>query len=68
MPVSSLKILVTGGAGFVGSHLCEELVARGHEVWCFDNLSTGERDNVAGLEAHPRFHFIEGTSAIRCRT
>lgn len=44
------KILVTGGAGFVGSHLCEKLVAQGHEVICLDNLYTGSKDNIKHIE------------------
>ena len=43
------RILVTGGAGFIGSHLCERLLAQGHEVLCIDNYFTGTRRNVAGL-------------------
>ncbi len=51
--------LVTGGAGFLGSHLCERLLAEGHRVLCVDNLLTGRRANVAHLEGEPRFGFIE---------
>ncbi|MBX3271850.1 MAG: SDR family oxidoreductase [Sandaracinaceae bacterium] len=50
-----MRIIVTGGAGFVGSHLCERLVGEGHDVLAIDDLSTGSRDNVAGLLPHPRF-------------
>ncbi len=46
------RIAVTGGAGFVGSHLCEALLARGHEVLCIDNFYTGARSNVQGLLTH----------------
>nr|WP_287155292.1 UDP-glucuronic acid decarboxylase family protein [Candidatus Solincola tengchongensis] len=53
-----MKILVTGGAGFIGSHLCERLVEEGHEVWCLDNLCTGSLENLKGLKEHPRFRFI----------
>jgi len=49
------RILVTGGAGFIGSHLCERLLARGDEVLCVDNFYTGTRRNVHDLLAHPRF-------------
>jgi UDP-glucose 4-epimerase len=52
------KILVTGGAGFIGSHLCELLVEGGGEVYCLDDLSTGSGDNVAHLREHPRFHLV----------
>lgn len=50
--------MVTGGAGFLGSHLCEALLARGDEVVCVDNLSTGRRDNLAGLDRRPGFEFL----------
>jgi dTDP-glucose 4,6-dehydratase len=53
------RILVTGGAGFIGSHLCERFLSEGHEVICVDNLLTGDRDNVAHLFADPKFSFIE---------
>ncbi len=53
------RILVTGGAGFIGSHLCERFLREGHEVICVDNLLTGDRDNVAHLFANPKFAFIE---------
>ncbi len=49
--------LITGGAGFVGSHLCERFLAEGHHVICMDNLITGSTDNIAHLR-DPRFHFI----------
>ncbi len=52
---SRARILVTGGAGFIGSHLCEALLARGSEVLCVDNFYTGTRQNVAHLLAHPLF-------------
>lgn len=54
-----MRTLITGGAGFVGSHLCERFVAEGHEVVCLDNLLTGSRRNIVGLLDHPRFSFIE---------
>ncbi len=53
------KIVVTGGAGFIGSHLCEELLKRGNEVICLDNLITGNIDNIKKLESNPSFRFIE---------
>ena len=52
------RILVTGGAGFLGSHLCRRLLAQGHEVLCVDNLYTGSRTNVADLIGNPRFEFL----------
>jgi Nucleoside-diphosphate-sugar epimerases len=52
------RILVTGGAGFIGSHLCEKLLSLGHEVICLDNYFTGSRGNVAHLLANPRFELI----------
>jgi UDP-glucuronate decarboxylase len=48
------RVLVTGGAGFIGSHLCEALLSRGYEVLCVDNYFTGSRDNIAHLLANPR--------------
>jgi nucleoside-diphosphate-sugar epimerase/spore maturation protein CgeB len=51
--------LVAGGAGFIGSHLCAELLARGHHVVCLDNLQTSRPANLALLEGHPRFEFVE---------
>jgi len=54
-----MRILVTGGAGFIGSHLCEFLLAREHEVVCLDNLLTGAIDNIERLSADPRFSFVK---------
>ncbi|HLI27532.1 MAG TPA: UDP-glucuronic acid decarboxylase family protein [Chloroflexota bacterium] len=54
-----MRVLVTGGAGFVGSHLCERLLARGDHVVCVDNFSTGTRRNIAGVLGHPRFELLE---------
>ena len=53
-----MKILVTGGAGFLGSHLCERLVAQGHEVLCVDNFFTGSKKNVAHLMSHYNFELM----------
>jgi len=50
-----MRILVTGGAGFIGSHLCDFFVREGHDVVCMDNFITGSPDNVAHLNGHPRF-------------
>jgi dTDP-glucose 4,6-dehydratase len=54
-----VRVVVTGGAGFVGSHLCEALLARGDEVVCIDNLLTGARRNIAHLLDQPAFSFVE---------
>lgn len=54
----SKKVLVTGGAGFLGSHLCDRLIERGDEVLCVDNLFTGTKANIAHLLSHPRFEFM----------
>jgi dTDP-glucose 4,6-dehydratase len=54
MPTS----FVTGGAGFLGSHLCNRLLSEGHRVICIDNLITGSKDNVADFSQNPNFHFI----------
>jgi len=55
-----MKLLITGGAGFIGSHLADRLIARGDEVVVIDNFATGRRDN---LEPSPKLHLIEGTIA-----
>ena len=52
------RILVTGGAGFLGSHLCEKLLERGHEVLCVDNFYTGRKANIAHLMRHPYFEMM----------
>ncbi|HVN96041.1 MAG TPA: UDP-glucuronic acid decarboxylase family protein [Syntrophorhabdaceae bacterium] len=52
------RILVTGGAGFIGSHLCERLVEDGHDVLCLDNYFTGTKNNILHLLKHPRFEFM----------
>jgi UDP-glucuronate decarboxylase len=53
-----MKVLVTGGAGFIGSHLCERLIAQGHEVVCLDNFFTGRRDNIRHLLDYHRFELL----------
>ena len=53
-----MRVLITGGAGFIGSHLCDLLLAHGHTVICLDNLITGSRDNIAHLVDHERFIFL----------
>jgi UDP-glucuronate decarboxylase len=55
---SRKRILVTGGAGFLGSHLCDRLLLDGHEVLCADNLFTGSKRNIEHLHGHPRFEFL----------
>ena len=56
-----MRVLITGGAGFVGSHLAEALLERGDEVFVLDNLSTGSIDNIAHLKSEPRFHYTIDT-------
>lgn len=53
------RTLVAGGAGFLGSHLCETLLDRGHEIVCLDNFQTGSRTNIAKFADTPRFHLVE---------
>jgi UDP-glucose 4-epimerase len=52
-----LRVLITGGAGFIGSHLSDAYLERGDEVYVLDDLSTGSFENIAHLKAHPRFHY-----------
>src|SRR5216684_4683354 len=52
-----MRTIITGGAGFIGSHLCERFLAEGHEVICVDNLITGALGNVEHLRANPSFEF-----------
>jgi UDP-glucuronate decarboxylase len=53
-----MRILVTGGAGFIGSHLCERLLSDGHDVLCLDNFFTGRRENIFHLQDNPRFELL----------
>ena len=61
-----MKVLITGGAGFIGSHLAERLVAEGHSVCALDDLSTGRRENLASLEGSNRFRLVVGTILDPC--
>jgi dTDP-glucose 4,6-dehydratase len=54
-----MRVLITGAAGFLGSHLCDRFIAEGHDVIGMDNLITGNMDNIAHLMGHDRFHFIK---------
>src|SRR6476661_933121 len=58
-----MRYLITGGAGFIGSHLSEELLRRGHEVFVVDDLSTGSINNIRHLKTHDRFHYTVDTCA-----
>lgn len=66
--IAQKKILVTGGAGFIGSGLCARLIENGNEVFCLDNLLTGKKQNIEGLRSNPSFHFIEADirDAVAC--
>jgi len=57
---SKFHLLVTGGAGFIGSNLCETLLTNGNKVTCLDNFATGKRENIAHLLSNPKFKLIEG--------
>lgn len=54
-----MRTIITGGAGFIGSHLCDYLIEKGHEVICIDNLLTGKMDNIVHLMGHYQFRFIK---------
>ncbi|WP_221929228.1 UDP-glucuronic acid decarboxylase family protein [Tepidiphilus sp. J10] len=56
--MATKRILITGGAGFLGSHLCDRLIADGHDVLCVDNFFTGSKDNIRHLLSHPRFELL----------
>ena len=59
-PLTEKKVLVTGGAGFIGSNLCDYLVKNRNKVYCLDDLSTGRMENISHLQGLPHFHFIKG--------
>ena len=61
-----MRVVITGGAGFLGSHLCQRLIGLEHEVTCIDNLITGSMDNVVHLMGHERFTFVNTMSATIC--
>ncbi|MBI3096695.1 MAG: SDR family oxidoreductase [Planctomycetes bacterium] len=63
----SERVVVTGGAGFIGSHLCETLLAQGASVICVDNLLTGAEENVAHLRANPAFEFVRQDVTLEIR-
>ena len=52
------RILVTGGAGFLGSHLIDRLIEQGHDIICMDNFFTGQKENIRHLLGHPRFELM----------
>ncbi|HWS56675.1 MAG TPA: GDP-mannose 4,6-dehydratase [Pyrinomonadaceae bacterium] len=56
-----MRVLITGGAGFIGSHLTDAYLERGDEVFCIDDLSTGSIDNIAHVKRHPRYHYTIDT-------
>lgn len=59
MMEENIKCIVTGGAGFIGSHLCDFLIKKGFEVYCLDNLLTGSQKNIDHLLGNPKFHFLK---------
>src|SRR5690242_21395041 len=65
MPEAPKSALITGGAGFIGSHLAELLLEGGWSVWALDDLSTGSYENVAHLRDHDRFHLVVDTMLSR---
>jgi len=63
-PIHNSKILITGGAGFIGSNLCERLLEQGNKVICLDNFSTGHQNNIEPLMQNANFQLIEGDICI----
>ena len=59
--VKEMKALITGGAGFIGSHLAEKLLGKGSKVCVLDDLSTGKLENIAHLRSNPNFELVIGT-------
>jgi nucleoside-diphosphate-sugar epimerase len=70
MPSAYKKILVTGGAGFIGSHLIPLLIHKGYSVKVFDNLFSGKLENLTAVLDHPNFQFVKGDirDATACNT
>lgn len=62
-----MRIVITGGAGFLGSHLCDSFISQGHFVVCVDNLATGNLSNIEHLLSHSRFHFVRQNVSNRLR-
>jgi len=54
-----MRILITGGAGFLGSHLCDLLIGKGHQIVCMDNFITSRMENISHLMGHERFSFVK---------
>src|SRR5688572_30234325 len=59
LSLGAMRTVVTGGAGFLGSHLCERFLSEGHDVVAVDNFLTGRRENIAHLASNPKFRLIE---------
>ena len=64
MSLAGARVVVTGGAGFVGSWLCQRLLAEGAAVWCVDDFSTGSPEKVAHLAGHPAFTLLEADVSV----
>lgn len=62
-----MRILITGGAGFIGSHLCDFLIDKGHKVICMDNLITGKKENIAHLLRNKNFKFIKHNVSVKIK-
>lgn len=58
--IQNKKVLVTGGAGFIGSNLCEDLLKNNNQVVCLDNFSTGQKNNIIDFLSNPNFRLIDG--------
>ena len=60
MILKNKSVLVTGGAGFIGSNICEVLIEQNNKVRCLDNFITGKKENISHIQGHPNFELIEG--------